>query len=381
MSLSELGEELFHDTVLSQNQTQACATCHDPEGGYADGRTDAAGRVRPVSLGDDGVSFGGRNAPSAAYALFSPPFSKGQRQRFNKQNSNRLYQGYLGGLFWDGRAPTLADQAGGPPLNPIEMGMTDEFALMDRLEAHPRYGRAFRELFGSEIFDDPLGAYASMTGAIAAYESDEATFAPFDSKYDRSLRNEEQLSFKELTGKSVFFSEFANCGICHQLHAVGDPVNKIREPFTGFEFHNVGTPANPATRRLSQVGAPDIGLAANPAVPEADRADARGKFKVPTLRNVAVTGPYMHNGVFVRLSTVVEFYAQFTDPQNRRLNPETGERWAPPEVPETVARDLLRVGDRLTDLQIESLVCFLRALTDARFEDRIPDEPGIDCAD
>jgi cytochrome c peroxidase len=381
LSAVELGEELFHDTALSQNQTLACATCHDPERGHVDRRTDPAGSIRPVSEGDDGVSFGGRNAPSIRYAFFAPPFSKGTRERVHKQSRNRTYEGYLGGFFWDGRAATLDEQAAGPLLNRIEMGMQDEASVVARVDDNPRYARSFRSLFGDEALDEPVAGFAAMTEVIAVYEQEADVFAPFDSKYDRSLRNEAQLSFKELTGKALFFSEFANCGICHQLHAVGDPVNKTREPFTSFEYHNVGVPPNAEAQALSGVAAPDVGLAANPAIDPADRPGARGKFKVPTLRNVAVTGPYMHNGVFRELRTTVEFYAHFIDPEGRALNPETGAPWRSPEVPDTVARDLLRVGDKLTDLQIESLTCFLRTLTDARYEHLIPDEPGVDCAD
>lgn len=378
LTLSELGEALFADTNLSANRTQACVTCHDPEHGFVDARLGEDGRVDAVSLGDDGVSLGDRNAPTAAYAALTTPaaLSVGTRARHNKQNSHRTYDGPLGGLFLDGRAEGLAGQAVGPPLNPLEMGMANEAAVVERIRENADYVAAFREHFGDDIFDDPLRAYAAMGDAIATYEGTD-TFAPFDSKYDRSLRGEATLSFKELTGKSLFFSEFTNCGICHQLHDNGNPVDKLKETFSSYEHHNIGVPVNRAARARNGVTDPDLGLA---GVAGFEDPANRGKFKVPTLRNVAVTGPYMHNGIFRELKTTVLFYEHFVDPEGRGTNPETGEPWHDPEVPETVSQELLQVGDGMTDLEIDSLVCFLRTLTDQRYEPLIEDE-GIDCSD
>ncbi|MGH1345067.1 MAG: cytochrome-c peroxidase [Nannocystales bacterium] len=372
--VEEFGEALFFDENLSMQRTQSCATCHDPQRAFTDGRLDAQGNVRAVSLGDDGVSLGDRNAPSAAYAFLSPEFHVGVRERHNKQNNHRLYMGPLGGQFWDGRVPGLESQAGGPPLNPLEMGMPDPASVAQRLDEDTEHRRALFEFFGQEALDDDDVAYAAMTEAVAAYERTEV-FAPFDSRYDRSLRGEVALTFKELTGKAIFFSQFGNCAVCHQLYSEGDPINETRETFTGYEFHNIGVPANEAVRLQNGVTAPDEGLLGNDDI---DDPMARGAFKTPTLRNVAVTGPYMHNGVFGELRTVVEFYDHFTNADERPVNPETGEAWRAPEVPDTVRTELLQVGDPMTDTDVEGLVCFLRALTDQRYEALIPSD-GIDC--
>ncbi len=372
--IEAFGEALFFDENLSMQRTQSCATCHDPERGFTDGRRDARGNVRAVSLGDDGVSLGDRNAPSAAYAFLSPEFHIGTRERHNKQNDHRLYTGPLGGQFWDGREADLEGQAGGPPLNPLEMGMPDAASVAQRLGEDEEHRRALFEFFGPEALDDDEAAYVAMTQAIAAFERTEA-FAPFDSRYDRSLRGEVALTFTELTGKAIFFSQFGNCAVCHQLYSEGDPVNETRETFTGYEFHNIGVPTNEAVRRLNGVTTPDLGLGNDQSIED---PMLRGAFKVPTLRNVAVTGPYMHNGVFAELRTVVEFYDHFTNPEVRALNPETGQPWRSPEIPETVRTELLEVGDPMTDNDVEGLVCFLRALTDQRYEALIPRD-GIDC--
>ncbi len=372
-SVEDLGAALFVDQNLSRNRAQSCSTCHDPERGFTDGRSNPEGLVAAVSLGDDGVSWGDRNAPTVAYAHLTPEFHVGTRSRPIRHNNNRLYEGALGGQFWDGREPDLEGQAGGPPLNSLEMGMPDEAAVVERIREDVEYERAFVQFFGEDVFDTDAHTYAAMTQSLAEYERTDV-FSPFDSRYDRSLQGE-PLTFKELTGESIFFSQFASCNVCHQLYRDGDPINRTRETFSGYEFHNVGVPVNERVRQRNGITEPDVGLLNNGAASDADR----GKFKVPTLRNVAVTGPYMHNGVFRELATVVEFYDHFNNADVRMLNPETGEPWRPPEIPETVS-DLLEVGDPLTDYEAEALVCFLRALTDQRYEHLI--EPrGIDCSD
>lgn len=365
----ELGRALFEDPRLSANGTQSCATCHDPSHGFVDARLDGE-TVAITSLGADGVSRGTRNAPTVSYAAFAPSFRVTTRNRFNKQNQHRLYEGPQGGLFHDGRAEDLEAQAGGPPLNPLEMGMRSKADVVQRLRSNPEYRRDFEALYGPGILDDAEAGYAAMTGALAAFERTPEV-SPFDSKYDRFLRGEAELSFLELTGRSLFFSEFANCAICHQLHGNGDPVGRFEETFSGYEFHNIGVPSNPALN----LAAPDEGLGEALDMPE-----YRGLFRTPTLRNVAVTGPYMHNGVFRELSTVLKFYDRFNNPFDRFLNPETGEVWRDAEVPETVATELLEVGRPLTEGQLNALECFLRTLTDARFEALIPTE-GPACAD
>jgi cytochrome c peroxidase len=107
----------------------------------------------------------------------------------------------------------------------------------------------------------------------------------------------------------------------------------------------------------------DHGLLDNPAITDPQHD---GKFKVPTLRNIAVTAPYMHNGVFRDLKTVIEFYDQYNNPQ-RILNPETGESWAPAEVAETINKQDLK-AKKLSDAKIDALVAFLKILTDQRYE-------------
>jgi cytochrome c peroxidase len=367
-----LGRALFKDTSLSLERTQSCATCHDPLHGFIDARHDDDGVVSAVSLGDDGVSLGDRNAPTVAYAALTPAFHVGARQRVHKGAAHRVYEGPLGGFFHDGRAATLHEQAMGPPLNPIEMAMPDRATVVARIIENEDYARGFVELYGEGVFDDDDTAYGAMAAAFAAFESTDEV-SPFDSRYDRSLRGDVELTFMELTGKAVFFSQFANCAICHQLHSEGDPVNERREPFTGSEFHNIGVPVNEAVRARNGVTTVDLGLFGTGLSSD---GRARGAFKTPTLRNVAVTGPYMHNGVFKELRTVVLFYDHFVN-DARAVNPETGLPWAAPEVAEGVATELLEASDPLTDSEVTGLVCFMRALTDARYEHLLDED--VEC--
>lgn len=350
-TLEALGQALFFDTNLSANRTQACATCHDPDFGFADPRGMA-------SLGDDGVSLGDRNAPTVAYAALSPAFHRDAEG------------GWIGGQFLDGRAALLEDQAGGPPLNPIEMGMPDKASVVARLKENATYVTAFEALFADGVLEEPETGYAAMASAIAAFERSDA-FSPFDSKYDRFLRGEADLTDEEELGRLLFFSQqFTNCNQCHQLgRSAIDP----RETFTDYRFHNIGTPENRSLRELNGIaaGTIDEGLFANPLI---DDPAERGKFRTPTLRNVAVTAPYMHNGVFADLRTVILFYNTYNSrSEARRINPETGAPFGPPQVEGNLSMEELTHGPALDDRRIDALVAFLKTLTDARYEPLLED--------
>lgn len=351
-TLEALGQRLFFDVNLSANRTQSCASCHNPEHAF----TDPRGMASP---GDDGISLGDRNAPTTMYAALIPAFH---------QTEDGVW---FGGQFHDGRASGLAEQAAGPPLNPSEMGMADTAAVVARLQEDPAYQAAFPALFGADIFEEPEAAYAAMAEAIASFERTEV-FSPFTSKYDRFLRGEVALTPEEELGRVLFFSEqFTNCNQCHQ---VGASLMDQRETFTDYSYHNIGVPENVELRGLNGVaiGTIDEGLALNPAV--AGAASERGKFRTPTLRNVAVTGPYMHNGVFADLRTVVLFYNQYnTKVAERRINPETGVPFARPQVAATLSVKELTHGPALDDRRIDALVAFMKTLTDARYEPLLKD--------
>ncbi len=343
-----LGQQLFFDPILSNNKTQSCSTCHNPKFAFADNRDNGVAAM--VSLGDDGTSLGDRNTPSVAYAMFSPEF------HFDKKT-----QQWVGGQFYDGREKNLKQQASTPPLNPIEMNMPNKQAVVERLRCHSVYAKQFMDIYGDDIFDNSDKAYDAVAQSIAEFEKTKL-FAPFDSKYDRYLKGQYELTDLEDLGRSLFFSNNnTNCSNCHQLKKRDDAQG---ETFSNYEYHNIGVPINTKLRTKKDVSAIDHGLLSNPQV--VDKVHD-GKIKVPTLRNVAITSPYMHNGVFEKLPTVIAFYDQYIN-SKRINNPETGKPWATPEVPETVNNDELKKGKKLSDRKIQALVVFLKTLTDRRYE-------------
>jgi cytochrome c peroxidase len=346
LSKEALGQILFFDKNLSQNRTQSCATCHNPNSAFVDDRSNGISKM--ASLGDDNKSLGDRQAPTASYAKFSPNFHFDEKK-----------QKYIGGQFWDGRAATLEEQAGGPPLNPIEMGMANKKEVINRIKENELYVSSFKNLYGEDILNDEKKAYDALTQIIASFERTDE-FSPFDSKYDKYLKGEYDLTALEDLGKSLFFSNNNNsCASCHVLKGE----DKKGETFTNYEFHNIGTPSNLKLRAKNGVKDIDKGLLNNPSVTDEKQM---GKYKVPTLRNVAVTAPYMHNGVFSDLRTVVEFYDKYNN-KDRTINKETNKAWDEPEVKDTISLKELKAKE-LSDRKVEALVAFMELLTDEKYE-------------
>lgn len=340
----ELGKALFFDKNLSHNRTQSCATCHNPDSGFSDNRDNDINKM--ASLGDDLKSLGDRNAPSASYSKFSPHFHYDEKKKK-----------YIGGQFWDGRAKTLEEQAEGPPLNLIEMGIKNKDEFVKRLKENQFYVSNFKRLYGEDIFSSNEKTYDAFTKLVASYErSDE--LSSFDSKYDRFLKGEYDLTVLEDLGKAIFFSNNNNsCASCHVLKGE----DKIGETFTNYEYHNIGIPENKFLREKNGIKNKDYGL-----YHHLKEEENKGKFKVPTLRNVAVTAPYMHNGVFKDLKTVVMFYDKYNN-DNRKINPETNKEWEKPEVNLNISLEELK-AKKLNDRKIEALVAFMKTLTDKKYE-------------
>jgi cytochrome c peroxidase len=350
-TIEALGSALFFDVNLSKNRTQSCATCHSPEHAFIDPRLNASGRA--ASLGDDGISLRDRNTPTLSYTGYTPDFMRDAEGQ------------YLGGQFYDGRAKNLADQAVQPILSPSEMGMPNKESIVERINENPGYVASFQQLFGESVFKNTDHVIHALGESLAAFEKTKQ-FAPFDSKYDRHLRGEYQMTEAEELGMTLFFSQqFTNCNICHQLKPA--PA-QAEETFANYEYHNIGVPINTKLRSVngSPVGHIDQGLLDNELIEEEKQ---KGKFKVLTLRNVAVTAPYMHNGVFEELRTVILFYNKYNSKSKlRQINPETSAVWRSPEVSENISLEDLETGPALDDRRIDALVAFLKTLTDKRYE-------------
>jgi cytochrome c peroxidase/sterol desaturase/sphingolipid hydroxylase (fatty acid hydroxylase superfamily) len=343
-----LGRALFFDKNLSLKRTQSCASCHDPIKAFTDPKLNGVSGA--ASLGDDLHSLGDRNTPTLSYIGETPDF------HFDKKMRK-----YSGGFFWDGRAQSLAQQATQPMSNPIEMAMPDHPAIIDRIKENAFYQSSLIELYGDSLFENTNRSITAISDALAAFQRTKL-FSSFDSKYDQYLKGEYELTDIEDLGMSIFFSATnSNCNSCHQLQTL----DSKRETFSNYEYHSIGVPSNSSLRRLNGVNIDhqDQGLGA--VLPNSDDSQ-NGKFKVPVLRNVAITGPYMHNGVFKDLRTVILFYDKFNNPA-RKINPETGVNWKLAEIPDTVNLEELK-AKILTDRKIDALVAFLKALTDKRYE-------------
>ncbi|MFT5606903.1 MAG: cytochrome c peroxidase [Parvicella sp.] len=317
-----------------------------------DDRDNRSGRA--VSLGDDGVSLSARNTPTLTYAAFSPVF------HINGEDA------WIGGQFMDGRAKGLVEQARGPILNATEMAMRSVDQVANRIRAVPIYKASLTALFPTVDLTQGESLFEAISLSIAAFEQT-VLFSTFNSKYDRSLRGEIKLTKQEELGRTLFFSQqFTNCSSCHQLQPL--PTSK-KETFSNYEYHNIGTPSNRVLLRLGKEmdqDLLDVGLLGNPDITSLVN---KGKFKVPTLRNIAVTAPYMHNGVFNDLSTVLAFYNKYNSKnEKRQINPETNERWVKPEVPENISLELLQQGPALDHKKLAALEAFLETLTDQRYE-------------
>src|ERR1700678_1314457 len=226
-SAAVAGKAIFFDTSLSASGKQACGTCHVPSLAYtADSVTDHG---LPVALGGPNMDQTGfRNAPSLMYASFTPPFS--------------LAGGPVGGFFRDGRASTLAAQAQQPFITPFEMANQDAAEVVGRLHQSPASLAAFIAAYREGALSDPNTALEDMGLAIAAYETEDAGFHPFSSKYDYWLQGQAQLTAQEQAGLDLFNNPTkGNCTACHPSQAQGYDSHAL---FTDFTFDNIGVPRN-----------------------------------------------------------------------------------------------------------------------------------------
>jgi cytochrome c peroxidase len=325
-----LGEEIFNDTNLSNPIGQSCASCHSPEKGFSDPQN------RAISEGAVKSIFGNRNAPSLAYNVFSP-----------SRYYNSVDETFVGGLFLDGRSPNLQEQFIHPMLNPLEMNNNSTSQIATKIKQASYYSKIVN-LYGNSIFESDILLY--VADALSQFQTSEKV-NPFTSKYDYYLQGRATLSLEEKKGLALFQGK-ALCSQCHVTEP--DPIQR-KVLFTDFTYDNIGVPKNKTnpfyTQTANNMGANYIDLGIGAIVSQSSN---NGKFRVPTLRNIAVTAPYFHNGSLNSLEKVVHFY------NTRDLN--TG-GFDAPEVSENVNKDEL--GNlKLSDEEEQNLVAFLKTLTD-----------------
>lgn len=352
-----LGLRLFFDASLSVPAGQSCASCHDPAKAF----TGNNGSTLGVALGSRPNTFGTRDTPTAMYLASAPRFGSVEKE------GKRIP---AGGLFWDGRADTLEQQAKGPFFNPLEMNNPDTPALIAKIARAP-YAADFRKEWGNDIFSKPEAALDAVAASIAAFERTRL-FQPFTSKFDYVMRGQAKFTEQEQRGLSLFtIRQKGNCAHCHTVdEASRDPARSL---FTDFSYHALGAPRSMRIPKNADITFNDLGLCERaPMVgPQPVRDENHcGLFKTPTLRNIALTAPYMHNGVFDKLRDVVAFYAtRDTDPakwfpEGKKFNdlPSIFHTNVDVDTPPYQRRPKQR--PQLNDEEIDDIVAFLHTLTD-----------------
>ncbi|XQW86412.1 cytochrome-c peroxidase [Thalassotalea piscium] len=293
----DLGRYLFFDPILSKDGSVSCASCHQPDKGFSDGLD------RSVGITGEKIS---RSAPSLWNVAFVDKF------------------------FWDARAHSLEEQALGPLYDPIEMGNSPERLLVS-LQTNKTYQALFSQAFPAETKITLAQLYTSLT----AFQT---SLISLNSRYDRYAHGYHQaLSKEEIAGLNVFRSFVARCAECHQ-----PPL------FTNNEIAVIGSP-EPEGRKL------DIG-----AEKTYQAAKLRGGFKVPTLRNITKSAPYMHSGRYKQLRDVVKFY-------------NDGRGNAIPEGEKMLIHWHISEPN-LTDKELDLIVTFLGTLEDESLTPRIPSQ-------
>jgi cytochrome c peroxidase len=319
----KLGDKLFHDTRFSSTGEVSCSTCHDRNKGFADGL--------PVSEGINKLK-GTRNAPTVINAA------------------------YLHTQFWDGREPTLEAQSAQPFLNPVEMGLKDHEPILKIVRADPEYMELFKKAFAK------TGDQITMAEVQQALGTFQRTLIGGNSPFDRYYfgGDKEAMSPAAIRGLEVFVGQ-GRCVSCHLIE-------QTQALFTDNRFHMIGVAANQMPQDLDELSAAvedvkkkgtDIAVLTNPKTSSLGRyAVTRdltdiGAFKTPTLRNIELTAPYMHDGSHKTLEEVVQFYNN-----GGRMN-ETD------PVPELLSGGIRPLN--LTEEQQADLVKFLKALTSPQF--------------
>ena len=306
-----LGKKLYFDKRLSADGTVSCASCHDPLHGFADGKVVATG-IRGQA--------GARNSPTV------------------------LYTGFSEVQFWDGRAPTLEEQAKQPLVNPVEMGQPSHDAVVQAVLRAPDYPPLFEKAFGS--------SQVTIDRIVQAIASFERTLAPFSSPFDRFLAGDKNaLSDAAKRGFQLFQGK-ARCVTCHEF-------NTSFPYFTDNKFHNIGVAMKGNFEQLARQAQAiqargdkeaESSLAHKPGVEALGRWLVTraprdiGAFKTPGLRNVALTAPYMHDGSLKTLEEVMDFYNRGGEP-----NPNLDGGMRPLNLRQEEIADMIEFMKSLTD--------------------------------
>jgi cytochrome c peroxidase len=376
--LTALGRTMFNDPGLSANGRLSCASCHDPAAAFGpNARTPS-----PFADGDP-AHAGTRAIPSLRYAQYAIRFTE---HTTDDEETHGVDGGPTGGFTWDGRADTAREQALIPLFDEREMANADAASLARRVAAAP-YAAQFRLAFsapGRDVLADPRQAVEWMALAFEVFEQ-APEFAPFDSRYDRWLAGRATLAPAELRGLALFRDPAkGNCDTCHPSRRS----NSGRAPlFTDAGFIAVAAPRRAELPPLAASAAfqpvasrargdeADLGLCRAGRAGLTDDPSFCGRFRTPTLRNVALRASFFHNGSVHSLRDAVAFYAtRDTDPARWYSRNPDGSIHAYDDLPADMAAFVNREvpfeplpdgRPRLDDRDIDDIVAFLRTLTDA----------------
>ena len=349
--LTALGRAIFFDAELSPSGAVSCASCHDPKHAY--GPPDA-----------DTLKLGFRAAPSLRYLNTVPPFTE---HSFDNDGDDSVDLGPTGGHTWDGRASSAHEQARLPLLAPEEMGGPTAQAVIERLRGAP-YASQMKALFGADVFDRGEAAFDAATMALEVFQQSPQDFYPFSSRYDAMLRGQGQLNAQEMRGLALFDDPAkGNCASCHLSAIRADGAFPL---FTDFGHIAIGVPRNPAIKANADPAFHDLGLCGPLRTDLASQAEYCGRFRTPSLRNVALRHTFFHNAAVTSLAQAVRFYVQRdTDPA--RWYGASGKfddlpaRYHANVNVEAPFGGALGSPPLLTDAEIDDVVAFLGTLTDA----------------
>jgi cytochrome c peroxidase len=350
--LAELGRAMFFDAGLSANGKMSCATCHDPRHAYG-----PPGAPTPGAL---------RAAPSLRYLQSVPPFTEHMHEADGDDSAD---QGPAGGRTWDGRAQSAHDQARLPLLSPTEMGNASAQSVLEKLRK-ASYAGKMRAAFGAAVLDDSATAFNALLWSLEVFQQQPADFYPYDSKYDAYLRGQAELTKPEARGLAAFNDpERGNCASCHP----SGMKNGAHPAFTDYGYIALGVPRNGRLSANADATFYDLGLCGPLRKDLSDRSEYCGLFRTPTLRNAAVRTTYFHNARFRTLGEVVDFYAERDIAPRRWYGRDCASGSHFDDLPAAYAGNVNRdppfdrdcgQAPRLTKLEREDIIAFLRTLTD-----------------
>ncbi|MEK6347050.1 MAG: cytochrome c peroxidase [Burkholderia sp.] len=384
-----IGKQLFFDPMLSASGKLSCASCHSPAHAYG------PPNARDVQLGGANMKLQGyRPPPSLMYLNRQPNFSIGPDagendaapsiQQLAAQNAgvvkNQKTAGGAasvqmvpqGGLFWDGRADTLQQQAFGPLLNSVEMANPNTDDVLKRVEAS-RYAKPLKQLFGESLFSNPQLAISEVMFAIARYQFEDQSFHPYNSKYDQWLEGKARLTHAELNGLRLFNDpNKANCAGCHLSQPSPDGLPPM---FTDYQYEALGLPRNHALDQNKDPAFFDIGVCGPFRSDLKDQSQYCSMFLTPTLRNSATRQVFFHNGIYHDLQHVMDFYNERnTNPGKFYPKGPDGKVQKYDDIPAKYQANVdvtdapfdRKFGDQpaMTQAEIKDIIAFLHTLND-----------------